>query len=270
MPPPDRLAPPIVSPVIDRVARFGFAAKGMIALMIGALALRLALGRGGGLVGPEDALEQFFVQPYGRFTLAILSLGLWAHAIWSTVQAVLDPERKGTGFVAVMERLGFGVTGLGYALLGTAGVKLLFGARVGGAPGLDALVARVLAPHLGRTVVAFLGAIVVFTGILQLRLALTGAFEHIFAVQRMSAAERAAMRITGRLGYAALATMSATIGWFLIRAALSYDPSQAGGWREALGFLATLGREGWVLGAVATGILCYGLYHVLQAHFRRL
>ena len=41
--------------------------------------------------------------------------------------------------------------------------------------------ARVLAPHLGRTVVAFLGAIVVVTGILQLRLALTGAFEHIFA-----------------------------------------------------------------------------------------
>ena len=259
----------VARPIVDRIARLGFAAKGLVAVMIGALALRLALGRyGGDIAGPEDVLREFLRQPFGRFNLGVIALGLWAHACWKMVQAILDPERKGTGFTAVMERTSFGITALGYVALGMAALQLLLGRRVAGITGgPDELAARVLAPHLGRWVTGLIGSIFVLAGLLQLRLASIAGFRHILCLDRMSAVERNAVVLLGRAGYAALGIVSAVIGYFLIRVALLYNPELAGGWREALGFLASLEYGRWVLGLVAAGLLCYGLFHILLVRY---
>ena len=255
---------------IDRIARLGFAAKGLVAVMIGALALELALGRpGGGLAGPNDALRHFLHQRFGWFTLAVLAVGLWAHALWKLVQAILDPEQKGTSFTGVAERIGFGITALGYAVLGFAAIQLLFGRQVGGAANPDELAASVLSAHLGRWVTGLVGAIVVVSGVLQIRFGLIGGFRHILLLDEMSAVGRVALTLIAGAGYVALGIMSAVVGWFLIQVALHYDPRLAGGWGEALGFLAGLSRGRWILGLVAAGLFCYGLYFIFLARYRR-
>lgn len=257
-----------VGPAVDRIARLGFAAKGMIALMIGALGLRLALGWGRELAGPKGALVEFFRQPFGRFTVAVIAVGLFAHAIWKLVQALLDPEEKGTGLAALAERASYFVTALGYALLGYAGIKLLLGQPFEGMGGPDAIARSLLGHAFGRYVVGLVGAIVLVSGVLQLRFAAIAGFRHIFPFRRMHPAERALILVVGCLGYVGLGVMSCLIGWSLLQVAITFDPAQADGWREALGHLASLGRI--TLGVVASALMCYGLYFVLQVHYREL
>ena len=75
---------------------------------------------------------------------------------------------------------------------------------------------------------------------------------------------------SGRVGYVALALLSLLVGSSLVRVALEYDPSEAGGWDEALGLLSTFGEGTWVLGAAAVGLILYGVYFILLVRVRAL
>lgn len=52
--------------------------------------------------------------------------------------------------------------------------------------------------------------------------------------------------------------------------AVEYDPSEAGGWDEALGLLSRFGEGTWALGVAAVGLILYGLYFVLSVRARAL
>lgn len=253
---------------IDRIARISFLGKGLVAIVVGGVALRLATGEPAALIGPEGALERFVGRPLGRVTLGFMAASLGAHAVWKLVQAVLDPEQKGRGIAAIAERIAFGVTALGYAALGAAAAQLALGGTLGppGDPGQ--LAAGVLTPHFGRWLVGLAGTVIVVMGLLQIRLAVVAGFSHVLRLERMNRLERMVVVSLGRAGYTALGIISGLIGWFLIRVAVTFDPSLAGGWRDALGFLGRLGETRWPLGIVAGGLVCYGLYFVLQAGYR--
>src|SRR5215470_17344657 len=89
------------APVIDVVTRLGFATKGFVTMLVGGLALRYALRKGGEITGQEGAAERVLREPFGRWMLAVLAVGLAGYAVWMFVDAVLDPERKGWSFQGV-------------------------------------------------------------------------------------------------------------------------------------------------------------------------
>jgi hypothetical protein len=72
------------------------------------------------------------------------------------------------------------------------------------------------------------------------------------------------------VGYVTLGCLSLIVGYSLVQVAVDYDPSQAGGWDEALWLLSGLGRGRWLLGVAAAGLSLYGLYFVLLVRYRRL
>ena len=97
------------APVITRLARLGFAAKGIVTILIGALALRSPW--------VWVAASQDLEKPY---------------ALWMFVEAILDPERKGSSFQGLAERVAFFVTGVGFVLMAYATVNLLLGTEANG------------------------------------------------------------------------------------------------------------------------------------------
>ena len=257
------------APFIDRFARFGFAAKGIVTIMIGALALRYALGRGGGVTGPQGAIEALLHEPFGDLILGVLAAGLFGYSLWMFVEAVMDPERKGTSFKGLAERIAFFVTGVGYLLLAWSAVKLLFGRGEIRGTGLDDLAAKVLTPVIGRWTVGLVGAIVMAAGVLQLRLGITAGFRHIIR-RDISRIERRITIVSGSIGYVALGILSVIVGHSLIEVAVRYDPSEAGGWDEALSLLAALVEGRWLLGLVSAGLILYGFYSVFLMRYRAL
>jgi hypothetical protein len=258
-----------VAPVIDRLARFGFGAKGVVTVLVGALALRYALGVGGRITGQQGAIESVLAQPFGRIILAVLAAGLVGYALWMFVAAIVDPERKGTRFPGVAERIGFFVTGVGYALLAYAGVNLLLRRKGGGGMDLDDLAATVLTPRVGRWFVGLVGAIVMTAGVLQLRLGITGRFRRSLRAG-LSKLARLVTTVSGSVGYVTLGILSLIVGYSLVRVAVDYDPSEAGGWDDALRLLSGLSEGRWLLGAAAVGLILYGLYFILLVRYREL
>jgi hypothetical protein len=60
------------------------------------------------------------------------------------------------------------------------------------------------------------------------------------------------------------------MGYFLIKAALDYDPKEAVSLDGALAKLANSAGGPFVLGAVAVGLLGFGLYSFMDARYRRV
>jgi hypothetical protein len=259
------------APALDLVTRLGFAGKGIVTILVGVLALRFALRRGGEITGQGGAVELVLGEPFGRLMLALLAAGLAAYALWMFVAAYVDPERKGESLQGIAERLGFFATGVGYTLIAWTAFSLLLGRRAGDGGRLDLqqVIATVLTPHVGRVLVGLAGLIVMTAGVLQLRLGVTGRFRRLLQ-SGMSKVERLAADVSGRVGYVTLGLLSLMAGWSLVEVAVSYDPSEASGWSEALWLLSGMYQGRWLLAAAALGLICYGLYFVLQARYRRL
>jgi hypothetical protein len=258
-----------IAPVINRLTRFGFATKGVVTVLVGTLALRYALGVGGRITGQEGVIQWVLGRPFGRIMLAVLAAGLAGYALWMFVAAIVDPERKGTGLSGVAERIGFFVTGVGYALLAYAAVNLLLRRKGGGGMDLDNLAAAVLTPWVGRSFVGLVGAIVMTAGVLQLRVGITGRFRRSLRAY-LSRLESVVTTVSGSVGYVTLGILSLIVGYSLVRVAVDYDPSEAGGWDKALRLLSGLNEGRWLLGAVAVGLIMYGLYFILLVRYREL
>jgi hypothetical protein len=263
----ERVAGP-AAPLLDRLTRLGFGTKGMLTILVGVLALRLALGQRGQLTGQEGAIRTLRDQPFGMVALVVLAVGLAAYALWMFVSAFVDPQGKGTRVIGIVERVSFLVTGIGYSALAFAALKLLLG-EGGAGTSLDDLAASVLTPVVGRWLVGIAGATVMTAGVLQIRLGLIAGFRHDLR-RDLAPWLRAITIVSGRFGYMALGVLSLLVGASLVRVALEYDPSEAGGWDEALGLLAGFGEGAWVLGAAAVGLILYGLYFVLLVRVREL
>jgi hypothetical protein len=82
--------------------------------------------------------------------------------------------------------------------------------------------------------------------------------------------ERAITIVVGALGYVTLGVLSMMVGYSLVEVALRYDPSEAGGWEDALWLLSTVVEGRWLLGLVSAGLIFYGFYFVLLMRYRAL
>ena len=122
-------------PLVRRAVRVGYAAKGIIYLLIGTLAIRLALGRGGGLTDSSGALRTIVQQPFGMALLAILGVGILAYAGWEITEGIADPKRKGLKAGGLMDR---GLTILRGAVYGMVGLQALRMVRGAGSSPQDA------------------------------------------------------------------------------------------------------------------------------------
>ncbi len=109
------------------VVRAGFVARGLVYLVIGALAFALVLGAANGsATNQQGALAVIAGAPLGKAALAALALGLLAYAVWQLGQGILGRGLEGGGPDQPADRsgnLGSGVAYLGFFVLA---VKVLF------------------------------------------------------------------------------------------------------------------------------------------------
>jgi hypothetical protein len=261
------------SPGMSLVARVGYAAKGIVYLIIGALAAKVALGEGGSTTDRNGALRAIYEQPFGKLLLAIVAVGLVGYALWSFVQALVDPEHQGTDAKGVAARLGYGVVGLSYAALALAAAKLVIGTGNGGKSSNTTTqdwTARLLTLPFGPLLVIVVGLIVIGVALYLVYRAYTADFQKSLALGEVGTRARQGIIALGRGGYAALGVVFSIVGVFLIIAALRNNAGAAKGLGGALGELARQPYGHVVLGIVAIGLVAYGLFSLAEARYRRL
>lgn len=256
------------------LARLGYAAKGVVYLVIGGIAVQAALGNGG---GPEDsggALRAILDRPFGRAMLAAVAVGIAGHVLWRLVQALLDPEKEAKGLKGALRRGGYLISAALYTGVALEAVRLLTGAGgVGNGSGDQEArhwTALAMGQPVGRWLVAAAGAGVIAFAVYEIYRGLRSDLGKRMNLSRLgSAGARTVVRF-GRLGLVARGLVFVTMGWFLVQAALQYDPSEATGLAGALDSLRDRPYGRALLGAVATGLMAYGLWQLVNARFRRI
>ncbi len=254
---------------VERLARFGYAAKGVVYGIVGLLAAQAAFGGGGKTTDTRGALQEIVKQPFGKVLLGIVAIGLFGYVIWRFVQAIKDPENKGTDLKGILQRIGYGITGLIYAGLAISAVRIILGSGGGNSNSTQDWTARLLSQPFGQWLVGTVGAFIIGLGFYQFYKAFTAKFRQEMNLSELSDTEEKWVIGISRLGLAARGIVFCVIGFFFIQAARQSDASEAGGLGEALQTLAQQPYGPWILGIVALGLIAYGIYTVIQARYRQ-
>jgi len=256
---------------VERLARLGYAAKGIVYAIVGVLAVQAAVGSGGKTTDTTGALGTVAAQPFGKILLILLTLGLIGYVIWSFVQAIKDPEHKSDDAKSWARRLGYAFTGLAYGSLAISAIQLIRGSGGGGGGNSqEDWTARVLAQPFGQWLVGLTGAFIIGLGFYQFYKAYKAKFRKQMKLQEMTSTEEMWATRIGRFGEAARGIVFTIIGFFLIQAARQSDPNEVRGLDGALQALAQQPYGPWLLGIVALGLVAYGIHMGVQARYRRI
>jgi type IV secretory pathway VirB2 component (pilin) len=249
------------------LARFGYAAKGIVYLIIGVLAALAAFHKGGRTTDSRGALAEILSQPYGQLMLGAVAVGLIGYALWRLVQAVKNTENKG-----MATRVGYAVIAVLYTGLALSAVRMVMGSAAAAGNGEPAQewTARLLAQPFGQLLVGAAGVGIIALGLYQFYKAYTVDFRDNLMIEKMSRnAESFAIR-TGQFGLSARGIVFGMIGFFLILAALRSDASEAQGLSGALRALEQQTFAPWLFGLVALGLAAYGFFMLVLAKYRRI
>ena len=258
-------------PWVALAARAGYAAKGVVYALVGVLALQAAW-YGSQTRGARGVLAEVAARPFGTALVAGIVVGLSCHAVWRFLQSVLDVDGLGRGLGALAVRAAIGVSGLVYASLALWGTRFLVGsahAADDGAEAKEELTAQALALPFGPLFVGSAGAALMAFGALHCVRGLSARFLRHYE-RDMGPRARAVAAVLGAFGVTARALVFAVMGGYAVFAAVSYDPRQTKGLREALDVLARQPHGAWILGVVATGFVAYGAHCFLAARYREV
>jgi hypothetical protein len=260
------------SPWIERLARFGYAAKGVVYSLIGLLALLSALGRGGETTGSRGVLQRLLEQPFGRVLVGLIAVGLTGYSIWCFIQAIEDPEQEGSDAKGIAKRIGIFWKGVLYFSLVFAAVSMVIGARRGGGgeDNIDQWTATLMSFPFGIWLVGMLGLCNIVYGLRQLYRAWKVKLDDQLNLYRLSPGARVSILRISRFGIGARGVVFAVIGSALVLAAYHANPSEAKGVGEALGMVREQPYGPWLLGLVALGLIAYGVYEFVRSRYRRI
>jgi Domain of Unknown Function (DUF1206) len=253
------------------LARTGLVAKGLSFVLVGALALDLAIGGGGKATSREGALQALAGHAFGTVALILLACGFAAYALWRFVQAYAERPDAGDGAAKVWgKRAGYVGRGLIYAGLTFSAIRIVAGS--GGQQSQDQKAhhstAVVLSWPAGTWLVGAAGVVLIGAALWNLYRGVARKFEDKWRLDRLTPAVRRWGSRAGLAGHVARFVVFGLIGVFVIRAAVQYDPSDAIGLDGALRKLARAPEGPWLLGLTAAGLVAYGVYCLVDARLR--
>lgn len=257
------------SPALVLAGRAGYAAKGVVYIVIGALAARAATGPGGRATDSKGALLEIGDGPFGNAALALIGVGLMGYMLWRLVAAVTDAEGKGDKPTSLAVRAAQAARGVAYGLLGMQAFRMLDGGSGGGGNPAEDWSAKLLQLPYGRFLVGAAGlGVLGYAGYQFYR-----AWSKEKVRKHLDLAEAGPTQATwivrlGRFGIAARAVIFAIAGVFLVRSALQSDSSEAKGFAESLRSVANADNGTVLFGAVAFGLIAYGVYQLATARYR--
>lgn len=250
---------------LEAASRIGFAAHGVVYLLIGWFAVRAALSIG----SPTDAkgaLHSLVGGPFGWALLGIMALGLLCYALCGVAEALFDLHEQGGSPRGLAIRSGRFISALIHFGLAVYAAALAIGLTISGGSA-KGWTAWLMAQPYGPWMVMGVGGVVLIVAVLQARIAWTASFMEQLVI---SGDMRRLAETIGRTGYVARATVLALTCVFLVSAGWNVDSSQAGGLADALRQLQQQPYGPWMLGVVAIGLLMFGVSSFVEAAYRRL
>lgn len=247
-------------------ARAGYVAAGLLHILIGIIAVRVAAG-GSGSADQNGAMASLAGTPGGGILLWACFIGCSALALFLLSEVIFPPKRI-SGKDKLKFRLKDGAKAVVYAAIGIAFARYAMG-ESGSSSSTQSTSAALMANPAGVTLLLAVGAgIFVVAGYFIYRGA-TGKFEDNLNGKPSGSAGRA-VTMLGTVGYVAKGIALGVLGLLLIIATVKNNPEESTGLDGALKSLQEQPFGIWILGAVALGLIAYGLYMIVRARYQRM
>lgn len=259
-------------PWIRRFSRVGYMAKGIVYMIIGALALLAAFGPGGNTTGTTGAVEYVSTMPFGKLLLWIIGIGLFGYIIWNLIKAIKDPQHEGKDGKGLIKRIGYFVSAVIYGNLAIGAILLAMRKKSssGGGESEKEISARLMEQPFGVWLVGLLGLIILIYGIYELQSGARLKFLEQLKTHEMNDKELRAAKQAGRTGLIARGIVLGMIGFFFIRTAWTHNPEESKGIGGALDELAAQPFGMFILAIVAAGLILYGIYQIVRGRYERM
>ena len=207
------------------MARIGFAARGLIYLLIGGSAARAALQSSAPAHGFAEAVHDLIGLPLGRALIVALAIGLACFAGWLAIRGFAQARRAEHA-----KRWLFAIGMLGDALLYVGFVVVVvtraFGQGSGGDRDVQLWTRWLFAQMAGRTILGLAGLGLIAGGISMAVWAWSVDVEKNVA---LAPRNKEVTEIISRYGLTGRAAALALVGGYLMAAAIDADPSKAHG-----------------------------------------
>lgn len=252
---------------IAGLARFGLSARAFVYLVIGWLAVQIARGNSDHQANQKGALADIAQQSGGVALLWIIGAGFAAYAVWRLAEAAFGTAAEGRKAGPRIQSL---IRGIAYAGLAVTTFSFIAGASGSGqAQQQETVTAKVMKHDAGRWLVGVVGLIVVAVGLAMVVEGATKKFEKQLRTSQMSRRTHTVVRRLGMVGTIARGIVFAVAGALVVEAAVKYDARKSTGLDGALRTLADRPYGPWLLGALALGLIVFGVYGFAAARWAK-
>lgn len=255
---------------VGRLAHWGFAAKGVVYVLIGALAIMAALGRDQQGADRNGAAQLIFEQPFGKVLAILLVIGLAGYVIWRLIEGIKDPHHRGSDSKGIFQRVGYVLSGLVYGAFAFSLARVISGAgQSTGGNSKKSLAVKVLSTDWGPYALAVVGLLAMGIGLRYLYKAYKNNFVRQLNVHGVQSRVKKWISRIGQIGYASRGIVWLIIGFFAVRAGITSNAGEVKDSQGAFAFIEqTTGSV--VLLVIAIGVVAYGVYMLVKAKYYRV
>ena len=251
------------SPWLDHAVRAGLVAYGVVHLLIGWLAIQLALGKRSGKASGSGALAELSQQPFGGVLVWLVTIGLFLLVVWRLIEAVFG-HRGEDGTDRIRKIAVSLLKAVLYAVLGISAFKVATGS--GGSGGnTDTMTARLMSLPAGQWIVGAVGLAIFGYGAFMVWRGWSEKFREHLDAEGQSGTDGSAYITLGKVGYISKGSSLAVVGILFGYAAWTHDPKKSGGLDEALREVLQQPFGPILLGLIGLGIAAYGLFCFARA-----
>ncbi|MBJ7352230.1 MAG: DUF1206 domain-containing protein [Rhodococcus sp.] len=248
---------------LEKAARAGHFVSGVLHILIGYIAVRLAFGQGGN-ADQSGALAELAEKPGGKIALWVAVVAFVALALWRIVEAIVG-KKSDSDEGSAMDRLKAAALAVVYIAFAFSTYGFATGSGKSSGQQNAGYSARLMESGGGKLVLIVIALIVIGVGGYHVYKGVSKNF-----LDDLEGSQSGAVVKLGIAGYAAKGTALVGAGILVVVAVLQSDPSKATG---IDGAVKTLGAQpyGQVLLILAgVGIALYGLYAFVLARRARM
>jgi Domain of Unknown Function (DUF1206) len=249
------------------LARAGLIARGVIYILVGWVAVLVALGDSSREADQTGALQLLADKPYGLVSLWLLGIGFAAYALWRLSEAAFGVTGDQPGAGPRLKSLARAVI---YAGLSYLTFSVISGTARSQSGRQQDITASAMQHTGGRVLVGVVGLVIVGCGV---ALVIEGArkkFMKYLQTAQMSPKTLRVVRLLGMIGSIARGLVFALVGVLVVDAAVTHKASESGGIDKALLTLRDQPLGEYLMLLAALGLLVFGVYGLCEARWRKV
>ena len=261
-------------PWLEEMARLGWISRGVIYTLMGLTAFQIARQDPTSKdASPEGSIGRVGEAPFGRILLVVLAIGLLLHVLWRLLELV---SMRGTDMSDWATRAGYALSaGFSLVIAWVAGHAAVNGVDPEGSNSVETWSRRVLETTGGRWLLGVAGLVTIGVGVAfvvqqGIRRGFVDDLDGVDEQVSRNRSGRSVVVIAGVVGWIGRGTVTALVGFFVVRAALTFDPDDARGFDRSLRETAGSTMGSILVTACAIGLICYGVFCLVSHRYRSL